>query len=121
MSSPGTYPRCSAKSTEAPKYGARCSPLMKPSTTVFATSSRLPIRARTAGSTKRAPGMAAWLRSMSHPGARSGDGLEQPVDERVGRDSLRLRVEVGEDAVAQHRVRQRPDILEAHVVASAHE
>src|SRR3954469_20169694 len=58
MSSPATYPRCSAKSTEAPKYGDRCIPLMNPSTTDRATSSRLPIRARTTGSTNRAPGIA---------------------------------------------------------------
>src|SRR5579864_4783998 len=63
MSSPGTYPRCSAKSIDAPKYGARCNPLMKPSTTVFASSSRLRIRPRTFGSIKRAPGvvdMVSW-------------------------------------------------------------
>src|SRR5204862_3208883 len=40
---------------DAPKYGARCSPLMKPSTTFRASRSRLPIRARIFGSTKRAP------------------------------------------------------------------
>src|SRR5438045_2267271 len=70
MSSPGTYPRCSAKSIDAPKYGARCRPLMNPSTTVRASSSRLPMRARILGSTNRAPGMACesiLLAAGPHP------------------------------------------------------
>ena len=37
----------------------------------------------------------------------------------VGRHAFRLRVEVGDDAVAQHRVRQRADVLEADVIAAA--
>src|SRR5437899_1819791 len=45
---------------DAPKNGARCRPLMNPSTTVRASSSRLPIRDRIFGSTKRAPGR-AWV------------------------------------------------------------
>src|SRR5438874_5021309 len=124
MSSPGTYMRCSAKSTDAPKYGDRCMPLMKPSTTLRATSSRLPMRERTTGSTNRAPGiadvpiisyplsaysLARWL----HARPWHRHGLEQPIDERVGRDRFGLRVEVREHAVPEDWMRHRPDVLEA--------
>src|SRR5476651_679209 len=133
MSSPATYPRCSAKSIDAPKYGARCSPLMKPSTTVRASRSRLPIRARTVGSTKRAPaivpcsvtGMTSvspvvhYLTRRLHAGLGHRDHRQQLVDDRIGRDAFRFRPEIREHAVAQHRMRHRPDVLEAHMVAAA--
>src|SRR4029079_13967260 len=117
MSSPGTYPRCSAKSTEAPKYGDRCIPLMNPSTTERATSSRFPTRARTTGSTNRAPVSppacssfrlsypfgASWSCARDdaalHPAPGHRDRVHQLVDERVARHSLGLRVEVREHAV----------------------
>ena len=41
--------------------------------------------------------------SCLHPAARQRHRLEQPVDEDVGRDPFRLRVEVRDDAVPQHR------------------
>src|SRR5688572_29160734 len=123
MSSPGTYPRCSAKSTDAPKYGALCSPLMKPSQTARETTSRLPMRASTTGSMKRAQGMALGLcpaaRLISHSRTRKRHGLEQPINQDVGRDPFRLGVEVGDDAVPQHRMGERAHVLEAHVVAPA--
>src|ERR1700733_13242739 len=98
MSSPATYPRCSAKSIDAPKYGARCRPLMKPSTTVRASNSRLPMRARTDGSTKRAPGtdrpeLNAMSDAASHSGSRCRHDRQQLVDDRVGRDPLGLGAE----------------------------
>ena len=37
----------------------------------------------------------------------------------IGRHAFRLRVEVRDDAVAQHRVRQRADVVEADVIAAA--
>src|SRR2546428_13607653 len=57
---------------DAPKYGARWRPLMKPSTTVRASSSRLPIRASIEGSTNREPAIppcsvAAILVYAAHP------------------------------------------------------
>src|SRR5450759_4898217 len=58
MSSPGMYCRCSAKSVDEPRCGARCRPLMNPSTTVRASKSRFPIFARTGGSMRCAPGTA---------------------------------------------------------------
>ena len=54
----------------------------------------------------------------SQTGTRRRHGLEQPIDERVAGDPLRLRVEVGQHAVAQHRVRERADVLEADVIAA---
>ena len=56
---------------------------------------------------------------MHIPERGSGTASQQPIDDRVGRHAFRLRVEVGDDAVAQHRVRQRADVLEAHVIAAA--
>src|SRR4051812_5443 len=133
MSSPATYPRCSAKSTDAPKYGDRCMPLMNPSTTWRATSSRFPMRDRTTGSTKRAPGIEEVVsifsassyqlepRTRSHARSWYRYGLEQPVDQRVRRDAFRLRVEIGQHAVAQDRVSHGTDVIEAHVIPAARE
>ena len=45
------------------------------------------------------------LGSRLHPRPRHRHRLEQLVDQRVARDAFRLRVEVGQHAVAQHRVR----------------
>ena len=58
--------RCSAKSSDRPRNVERCSPLMKPSTTVRASSSRLLIRARTLGSRKPvvANGMGLFRRKV---------------------------------------------------------
>src|SRR5215207_4914920 len=99
MSSPGMYPRCSAKSTEAPKYGERWSPLMNPSTTVFASSSRLPMRASTFGSTKRAPGNECCsMLPVLHTRSWCRHCFEQLIDDRVAGDPFRLGVEVREHA-----------------------
>jgi hypothetical protein len=53
MSSPGMYWRCSAKSSDRPKKGEWCRPLMNPSTTVRDSRSRLEMRARVDGSRNR--------------------------------------------------------------------
>src|SRR5689334_22651063 len=95
---------------------------MKPSTTACDTSSRLPMRARTFGSMKRAPGISCVsVDTELHPRARQRDGLQEPIDDVVARDAFGLRVEVGDDAVAEHRMRQGAHVLEAHVVAAARE
>src|SRR6266542_3608747 len=97
---------------DAPKNGARCNPLMNPSTTVRASSSRLPIRDRIFGSTKRAPGM-AWVSilqigdwsfrnpqsAMLHSTLRCRDGRQQLVDDRIRADAFRLGAEVREHPV----------------------
>src|SRR5262245_2248614 len=122
MSSPGMYWRCSAKSSERPKNGEWWRPLMNPSTTVRDSRSRLAMRARVDGSRNRVsdwPVALPYTRARliaSHLGARQRRGLEQVLDHVVRRHPLRFGVEVGEDAMAQHRVRQRPDVLEADVV-----
>src|SRR5688500_14258553 len=117
---------------------------MKPSTTARETSSRFPMRASTAGSMNRAPGMAwisvamanaeassqtsevrtCWLLTSvsvfcSHSRPRERHDVQQPIDDLIRRHPLRLRVEVGDDAVTQDRVRQRADVLEADVIAPA--
>src|SRR4051812_8089522 len=99
-------------------------PLMNPSTTERATSSRFPTRARTTGSTNRAPvNPPAWisLRISLHPRAWHGNRFQQSIDQRVAGDPFRLRVEIREHAVAQDRMRQRTDVLEADVIAPAGE
>src|SRR5215468_9001930 len=89
---------------------------MEPSTTARATSSRLPMRARTVGSMKRAPGMAWLSTAISHARSRKRHGLEQPIDDLIRRHAFRLRVEVGDDAMTEHRMRQRADVVEADVI-----
>src|SRR3990172_308448 len=97
---------------------------MKPSTTFLATSCRLPIRARTCGSMNPEPGIASELcRTLiaSHPRLRRGHLAQQLVDQLVAAHPLRLSVEVPQDAVPQHGVRQRADVLDGDVVAAAHQ
>ena len=50
MSSPGTYGRCCANSTEIPWYGDRCIPVMSPSTIIRARKSSDATRASVLGS-----------------------------------------------------------------------
>src|SRR5690606_41462814 len=111
MSSPGMYARCSAKSSDRPRYGERCRPLMKPSTTVLATSSRSSMRLSTAGSTKRAPGSARDMVTSAHPRFGRAHCNQQPVVHRVWRDLLRLRVEIEQHPVAEARVRDSSHVL----------
>src|SRR5688500_18219779 len=92
---------------------------MKPSTTARETSSRLPTRASTFGSTYRAPGIEEVVIIPLHPRPRHWHRLQQPVDQRVAGDPLRLGVEVGEHAVPQHRVRERTNVVEADVIPAA--
>src|SRR5207237_9197639 len=117
---------------------------MKPSTTVRASRSSLPIRARIFGSTNLAPasGVGIWLTyhtetteitekcwlcvlcalcvdRFSHSRFRLRHDLEQFVDDLVRRNPFRFRAKIGEHPVAQHRMRERADVIEAHVVAPA--
>src|SRR5688572_18245306 len=94
---------------------------MKPSTTARETRSRFPMRASTTGSMNRAPGMAWISTATSHSRSGPRHGLEQPIDDGVGRHAFGLRVEVRDDAVAEDRVRECADVLEAHVIAAARE
>ena len=106
----------------------RCSPPMKPSTTVRATS----VERADAG--EHRPGRAATRRRVRALGAEggrrhgyiapsgaSGTALQQLVDDLVGRHPLGLRLEVEEQAVAQHRPRERAHVVEADVVAALQE
>src|SRR6188768_2466595 len=79
---------------------------MKPSTTVLASSARSEIRASSAGSRKEAGAV-----GTSECGARRGNGGDELGDQRLRRDSLRLRLEVEQDAMPQHGQREG-----AHVV-----
>src|SRR5688572_19387896 len=131
-SSPGVYSRCSANSTLKPWYGLLCMPETKPSTMWRALRSRRVILLRTFGSRK--PG---FLVAMDHPrgcaGLRrdlrqprlllevrllGGDHLEQLVDDLVRGDALRLGREVGDDAVAKHRVGDGADVRGRHEEAA---
>ena len=55
------------------------------------------------------------------PDFGSGTAREQLLDDLIRRHVLGLRVEVREHAVAQHRLGQRADVVEAHVVAPVHQ
>ena len=92
---------------------------MKPSTTVRASSSRLPIRARTFGIDEPRAGHDVLFHYIPDFGFSAPARREQLVDDRVGRDAFRLGAEVREHAVPQHGMRQRADVLEAHVIAAA--
>src|SRR4051812_11712368 len=122
MSSPGMYPRCCAKSVDAPRCGDLCNPLMNPSTTVRASSSRFPIRARIDGSRKdRWSGATAVVMQRSHAALRHRNDAKQLLDHLIGRDLLRFGVEVHEHAMAHDGLRERADVLEAHVEPPVHE
>src|SRR4051812_34533382 len=119
MSSPGMYCRCSAKSIELPRCGDRCSPPRNPSTTVRATSSRSPILARTAGSRNWMPGRALediW----SETTLWHRDRFDELRDDLVGRHTLRLRVEVEQNAMPEHRMREGANVIEADVIPPVH-
>src|SRR5262245_26091209 len=115
MSSPGTYSRCSANSTEKPRKGLRCSPEMNPSTISRALKSRPSILSRTLGSKYRV------VSFVTRALARRRDRLEQVVDEPVARHPLGLGAVGRDDAVAQHRVRDRAHVLRRHVEAALEE
>src|SRR5579871_555098 len=113
-SSPGTYSRCSANSTEKPWKGLLWRPVTEPSTTSRAMMSRREIFWSVRGSRKRraasgfmrssrgATDRPGLLRLGSSSGLRSRGlrlhVLEELVDDLVGRDALGLGVEVGDDA-----------------------
>src|SRR3972149_10646148 len=107
---------------------------MKPSTTVRARSSRLSIRPRILGSTKRADGdgsalsrcplmvvSSSLLSSPLHSGLGHRNGLQEPINDLARADALRIGVEVREDAVAENRMGQAAYVLEAHVVPPLHQ
>ena len=81
------------------------------------------MRARTSGSMKRAPGTACGSPAATAHIPERGSGTTSSSRSTMSSlvTAFRLRVEVGDDAVAQHRVRQGPDVVEAHVVAAAGE
>src|SRR5262245_36463978 len=112
MSSPGTYSRCSANSTEKPRNGLRWSPEMNPSTISRALKSRPSILSRTLGSRYRV------LSVVTRALAGRGDGLEEVVDEAVARHPFGLGAVGRDDAVAQDGVRDRAHVLGRHVEPS---
>ena len=72
------------------------------------------MRASTFGSTKRAPGMAEESIIGCHiPDRGMGTLSSNRSIKRVAGDPLRLRVEVGQDAVPQDRVGERANVIEA--------
>ena len=75
----------------------------------------------TAGSRKRRSREVARGGHGYIPLLRRRNGLEQPLDEGVRRDALGLGVEVRDDAVPQHRARQRVDVGDRHVIAAVHQ
>src|SRR5688572_32933080 len=89
---------------------------MKPSTTVLASSARSEIRASSTGSRKEAGAV-----GTSEPGARGGQRGDQLGDQRLRRHLLRLRLEVEQDAMAQHGEREGTHVVERDVGAPLEE
>src|SRR5580698_8987318 len=102
MSSPGAYSRCCANSTDWPKYGLRCRPDRKPSTTLRARISSRAIRATASGGKNLrevwVTGQLAFLR---------GSRFNQLLDDMVRRDPFALGREIDHDPVPQNRSGQR--------------
>src|SRR5947208_3302772 len=107
ISSPGAYSLCSANSTDWPWCGDLWSPVRTPSVMARTRSFSVPSLASTSGSRSEACARAS-ITSGSGP-----HQLEQPLDDDAARHALALGVEVGEDAVDQHRFRQRADVVDA--------
>src|SRR5688572_31045392 len=83
---------------DRPRYGDRWSPLRNPSTTVRASSSRVPIRARTSGTRKRLTAASViGTPRASHSRPRQRHRRQQLLDDPRLAHPLRLGVEVGED------------------------
>src|SRR6478735_479495 len=118
-SSPGMYCRYSANSTLKPLKGLRCSPVRNPSTIVRARSSSVPRRATTAGSRNWREREAGAM--GLHPALGDWNRFEQTLDDRVGVDALRFRVEIRHHAVPEDRLGERLDVLDRHVIAAVHE
>ena len=131
-SSPGEYARYSANSWLKPKSGERCRPLTNPSTTVFATRSRPEIPASTDGieealQHRRVVSLSLTLfhsfpiKILPIPYLRlrrRRHVFEQPPQNFIRIDAVRFGVEIQQDAVAQHRDRQRENVFVRDVVAA---
>src|SRR5579864_6925304 len=134
-SSPGLYARYSANSWLKPKSGERCSPATKPSTTVLAIKSRPLMEASVAGSRKRCSMGYLWgsCTSMGDQSteqfllidaslfSRRGLSFEDPLQDVVLFQPVRLRVEIQQNPVPQNRSVQRPNVLIGHVISIFHQ
>src|SRR4051812_32540691 len=126
-SSPGTYSRCSANSTEKPWNGLLWRPVTEPSTTRRAMMSSREIFWSVFGSRKRRAASALGFAKDRLPrldgdaGSRGGVGrlhvLEELLDDLVRRDALCLGVEVRDDPVPEDGLRDRGHVLGRDVVA----
>src|SRR4051812_4318531 len=111
-SSPVTYSRCCRNSTDCPKYGLRCIPERKPSTMCRARISSREMRLIASGCKNLfEPGIAGELVFL---GGSAGD---QSVDDLVGADSVALGGEIDDQAVTQHRLRERLNVIRRDVGA----
>ena len=75
-----------------------------PSTVTRATSSRSPIAREHRGVEQS---VACGVAADDDASASGRDRLEQPADDLIGVDAVGLGLEVQQDAVAQHRQRDR--------------
>src|SRR3954470_18523031 len=113
-SSPVTYSRCCRNSTDCPKYGLRCIPERKPSTMCRARTSSREMRLIASGCKNLfEPGIAGELVFL---GGCAGD---QAIDDLVGADAVALGGEVDHEAVPQHGLGQRLNIVGADVRSPA--
>src|SRR4051812_11257550 len=102
---------------------------MNPSTTVFATRSRLEMPARTAGSKNRCMCL-SWLYGNRRLEINAYatlllfgplNGFEQTLQQIVLRQLIAFRLEIEQNAMTQNRPSHLRDILEADVVALVHQ
>src|SRR5688500_17464188 len=105
-SSPATYSRCCRNSIDCPKYGLRCIPERNPSTMCRARTSSREIRLIASGCKNLfEPGIVGQLVFL---GGCAGD---QAVDDFVRIHSVALCGEVHDQAVPQHGLGERLDIV----------
>src|SRR5262249_7915161 len=107
ISSPGAYSLCSANSTLCPRWGLLCSPLSTPSTTARARNLTLASRAR----------LSEVSKSTLQRASRLHDA-EQLMDQFGRGNTYRFGVEARQHPVAQHRARQRLDVVHRGDVAT---
>src|SRR6266446_172248 len=119
-SSPGVYLRCSLNSTEKPWNGLACKPWRKPSTMNLARKSSRATWRMTSGRRYFSGAATSLLFLLVLRYFGVGDDFEQLFDHILARFSFGLGLEVGADAMAQHRDGALLDVVDGHAETAVH-